>query len=222
MNGLKSLGLAWRERLWLWLPAVLFAALMLVLFMYYQASGMGAEVDLLEQRINSAAQREQQLNQQRQQLERLLADVELNRQRVVELYSDRLATQEERLTAVLAEVRRLATQAGMAPTSVSYPQESLEDFGLVQTAFVFSVEGSYADLRRFINSLELTPTFLTLESISLSGEAGSSRNLSISLRISTLFAADDAEYLETEYYDVGYLGAPGVPIETGDFQEGGT
>ena len=196
MNVRANLGRRWRERLWLWLPALIFFLLNVGLLVYYRASGIGAEVGLLEQRINAATQSEQRLLGQRDRLEGLVRKVESNRIRVVELYDDRLATQEERLTAVLAEVRRLATRAGMAPSAVSYPQQSIEDYGLIETSFVFNVEGTYADLRRFINSLELTPTFLTLERISLSGDGGSSASrLSIALRISTLFAADDADFL---------------------------
>lgn len=198
MKSLSNLGLAWRERLWLWLPALVFFALNVGFFAYYQWSGIGDQVGLLEERLETTSQTERRLAKERRQLEELVADVELNRQRVVDLYGKRLATQEERLTAILAEVRQLATRAGMAPSAVSYPQETIEGYGLLQTSFVFNVEGTYADLRRFINSLELTSSFLTLERIGLS-EGGSSSNnrLNISLRLSTLFADEDAEGLGT-------------------------
>lgn len=200
MNRRRDLALRWRERIWLWLPALVFALLNVTLLVYYQASGIGAEVGLLEQRINAATQREQRLAAQVAELTELAREVELNRRRVVELYDDRLATQAERLTAVIAEVRRLAKEAGMAPSAVSYPQQEIGDYGLIETSFVFNVEGSYADLRRFINSLELTPSFLTLERISLSGDDGSAaRRLNIALRISTLFAADDVDFLEADF-----------------------
>ncbi|MCB1057844.1 MAG: type 4a pilus biogenesis protein PilO [Acidobacteria bacterium] len=189
---------AWRERLWLWLPALLFLAVNIGFFAYYQLSGIGDEVGILERRLASTHNTEKQLAKERQQLESLLADVELNRQRVADLYGKRLSTQEERLTAILAEVRRLATRAGLAPSAVSYPQETIEDFGLLQTSFVFNVEGSYADLRRFINSLELTPSFLTLERIGLSEDGSSGARLKISLRLSTLFADEDSEILGDE------------------------
>ena len=50
---------------------------------------------------------------------------------------------------------------------------------------MFTVEGNYAQLRRLINQLETTDTFVALESISLS-EA--TPNLRIDLRLSTLFS----------------------------------
>ena len=57
----------------------------------------------------------------------------------------------------------------------------------------FSVDGDYAGLRRFINFLELSDLFLTLEEVSLSGRTGESNVLRISLRVSTLFLAGSPE-----------------------------
>jgi hypothetical protein len=72
---------------------------------------------------------------------------------------------------------------------VSYPTEPLEAYGLRRRAFVFSVQGTYPDLRKFINLLELSDTFLTLEQVTLSESSGGA--LGIQLRVSTLFATGE-------------------------------
>ena len=63
--------------------------------------------------------------------------------------------------------------------------------GLIQREIQFSVEGTYRQLRTFINFLELTDQFLTLRGVALS-EGGADR-LSIRLQLSTVFAAGAAE-----------------------------
>ena len=90
---------------------------------------------------------------------------------------------------MIREVKELASNSGLQPAeSISYPEESIEDYGLTKRSLVFSVQGSYAQLRRFINLLELSETFVVLEQINVSGV---SPNLTVSLRISTLFSGKD-------------------------------
>ena len=69
-----------------------------------------------------------------------------------------------------AEVKDLAKRAGLAPRSITYPEEQIQQYGLIKRSFIFSVEGTYADLRTFINLLELSDSFLTLEDASLAEE----------------------------------------------------
>ncbi len=56
------------------------------------------------------------------------------------------------------------------PRSITYPEEQIQQYGLIKRSFIFSVEGTYADLRKFINLLELSDSFLTLEDASLAEE----------------------------------------------------
>ena len=60
---------------------------------------------------------------------------------------------------------------------------------------MFTVEGNYTQLRRLINQLETTDTFVVLESISLS-EA--TPNLRIDLRLSTLFSDGESRATSQE------------------------
>ena len=128
-----------------------------------------------------------QLSEERERAERLVERLRDNQQRIEEFRDQRLATEAERLTQVIAEVKDLARRAGVEPSSVRYPEERLEGVGLSRRSIVFSVDGDYAGLRRFINFLELSDLFLTLEEVSLAGRSGDSNGLRISLQVSTLF-----------------------------------
>jgi len=65
----------------------------------------------------------------------------------------------------------------------------IREYGLVRRSFVFGVEGSYGALRQLVYLLELTPSFLTLESIRV-GEVGTGGQLRAELSLSTLFIAE--------------------------------
>lgn len=113
-----------------------------------------------------------------------------NRQRLATLYQERFGTERDRLTGALREVRELATRSGLEPRSITYPEETLAEYGLLRRSFVFSVEGGYPELRTFLHLLELSPSFLTLDRVQVNERGGG--GLGIALRLSTLFAAEPA------------------------------
>ena len=137
-----------------------------------------------------------QLSEERERTEQLVERLRDNQKNIEEFRSQRLATQAERLTKVIAEVKDLARRAKVEPSSIRYPEEKLDGVDLTRRSIVFSVDGDYGGLRRFINFLELSDMFLTLEEVSLTGRAGeSSSKLRISLQVSTLFLDTTAEAL---------------------------
>ena len=180
----------WRERWRTWVPALAFFLLNLAAALAYNLAGVGDQANLEQQRLASARQQETQLEKRHEQLRTQVEQALENRERIRRLYEDRLSTQSERLTRAIAELRELARRSGLVPNRVSYPEQELADFGLVEKSFVFSVSGSYAELRRLINALELTESFLTLEAIRLNS-GGEGQELGIALRLSTLFTDAD-------------------------------
>jgi Tfp pilus assembly protein PilO len=183
----------WRRHLRGWLPPLLvfLAALGSLLFYRLEFAGEArAGGRQLERRTSEVAQ----LTEERQRTEKLVERLRENQLRIEEFRSQRLATEAERLTLVIAEVKDLARRAEVEPSSIRYPEERLEGVGLTQRSIVFSVDGDYGGLRRFINFLELSDLFLTLEEVSLSGRSvGESSKLRISLQVSTLFLDDRDE-----------------------------
>jgi Type II secretion system (T2SS), protein M subtype b len=89
-----------------------------------------------------------------------------------------------------SEVRSLARKAGLEPRAFSYPEEDIDDYGLIKRSSIFSVEGTYPELRQFLYLLEASRSFLTVEEINLAGASGGGPELRIDIAISTLFARD--------------------------------
>ncbi len=188
---MKHPGDVWRKHLWLWLPALIFFSLNLLTWSYYHLGDFGNQVSQMEKRLESLKEQAAKLSVEESEGATLIERAATNRTRIETLYGQRLATQSERLTSVIAEVRDLARKAGLEPSSVSYPEQTLKSFGLERKEFVFSVTGTYSDLRKLINSLDLTDTFISLDEVGLSQDGGNSTRLQISLRLSTLFAAEE-------------------------------
>ena len=123
----------------------------------------------------------------------MLARVRTNEQQVEQLYAERLSTRSRRLTGITSEVKELAQRSGLVPQSLSYPEEDIEKFGLVKRSFDFSVQGTYAELRQFINLLEVSRSFLSIDEVTLTGDNTEGPELNISLSLSTLFAKESED-----------------------------
>lgn len=191
----------WRNRIGIWLPALVFFALNLTGWLIY-LSGFSGEAAAYRDQVNEAEERLATLTAQRQELEGILEKIDETQESIRGLYEEIFATERQRLTAAIREVRQMARDANLEPRQTNYPEETLEEYGLQERSFVFSVHGTYFDLRKLVNSLELSESFLTLEEVGLSGDASrGGPQLSISLRLSTLFAEPTA---------VEAQGAPGA------------
>ena len=183
----------WRLRIWFWIGVGL-CVINAGLLSTYRGVYAG-RFQALEDEIAEVGNLRTRTTQEMARREGQVATVEATRSRVASLYREGFATERERLTDLIREVKDLANRSGLHPGSISYPEEQLEQYGLVEKSLVFTVEGNYTQLRRLINQLETTDTFVVLESISLS-EA--SPNLRIDLRLSTLFSDGESRATSQE------------------------
>ena len=182
----------WRRHLRGWLPPLLVVLVGLAALLVYRLAFAG-EARAGGRQLERREAEVLRLTQERERTERLVDRLRANQESIERFRGERLATEAERLTRVIAEVKELAKRAGVEPSSIRYPQERLREVGLTRRSVSFSVDGDYAGLRRFINFLELSDMFLTLEEVSLAGRSGESNALRISLRVSTLFLAGSPE-----------------------------
>lgn len=180
---------SWRRLLGLWLPALLLVLANLAVLSTYRFL-LAGQAQLRTAKLERLGGELADLERGRDEVEALLAIAERNQQQVGELYDSWLSTQQKRLTRVLAEVRTLAQRAGVETSGFAYPEEVIEDFELVKRSIVFSVSGSYRQLRQFINLVELSDQFLILEEVRLSDRGNDTAEVKIDLRIATLFVVE--------------------------------
>ena len=183
----------WRLRLWVWLPALLFFLANAIAFVVYL--GFADRVAALNEDLETKQKQLAPKAGERQKLERLIQRSQRNEQEIRRLYDESFSTRSARLTRVHAEFRQLARTAGLDPRSITYDEEEIEDYGLIKRTFSFSVAGTYLELRKFINLLELSGSFLTLEEVTLAGEESEEggNELRMRLAISTLFAREPGD-----------------------------
>lgn len=155
-------------------------------------SNFAGESQGLSRRVEEKEQQVAAIERERLGLAAFVERAEVNHRLVEEFYHDRLATRRQRLTQVTEEIKSLARRAGLDPKAINYPESSVSDYALVERSFVFTVQGRYSALANFVNLLELSPSFLILERLELSGERDDPDEVRISLALSTLFARDEA------------------------------
>ncbi len=180
----------WRRHLLLWAVPVGFCVLNLLAYVIYQSAFAG-KVEGLERRYQQAVEQLEAIENERLVIQEFLETVESHRTEVQGLYRDRFQTESERFTRALQEIKSLAKRAGLEPSALSYPKQTFGEHRLVQRMIRFSVTGSYEQLRKFINFLELTDHFFTLQRVTLGdgGDGGGGKQLSINLEVSTIFSA---------------------------------
>jgi len=187
---MRSPGQIWRDRVWVWVPALIFFVANLVLLSTYRLRYAG-QVQSLDDRLHEQESQAKDLEKKRNERQGMLNQLQMNDAAVRQLYEQRFSTRRQRLVAATREVWEMATKAGLDPKSISYPEEEIQDFDLIKRSFVFSVSGTYQNLRRFVQQLEASPSFLTLEAISIGGDSDGPE-LRMDLTISTLFTKDPA------------------------------
>jgi Tfp pilus assembly protein PilO len=192
---MRNPGEIWRQRLWVWLPALLFFLANAAAFSVYRF-GYAGRVETLDERLHAQETEMKRLAAKRKEVETLVARVRTNNLQVQQLYSERLSTRSRRLTGITAEIKDVAAKAGLRPRAISYPEEEIEEHGLVKRSFSFTVEGTYSELRKFLNLLELSPSFLTVDEIALAGGGEEGPELRMDMTISTLFAKNPGAAVE--------------------------
>lgn len=181
----------WRQDLKVWLAPLVVLAVGATALTGYQVA-LADQAQSGEQGVSSRRGELEELVETRRELEEFADRVDENHRALVGFYNDRLGPEAERLTKTLSEVQDLARRAGLDPSAFSYPDDPLQSYGLVRRSIVFSVNGTYEELRRFVNFLELSDSFVTLEDVGLS-ERSSGAELRIALRLSVLFLAEGVD-----------------------------
>jgi Tfp pilus assembly protein PilO len=185
---MRAPGEIWRQRLWIWVPALLFFLANAGAFAVYKL-GYAGRIESLDDRLKELAQQHKETAGKSQQAATMITLVRTNEAQVEQLYIDRLSTRSQRLTTITTEVKKLAKEAGLQPKAFTYPEQEIEEYNLVKRSFVFSVEGTYAELRKFVSLIETSRSFLSIDEVTVVNSA-EGPELRIDLSLSTLFASD--------------------------------
>lgn len=187
----------WREkRVLLIVLGVLLAANTIFFFTYrvqYQS-----RLDELDARLEESDAAFRQAQAARVAAERQYQSYKKTQVDVAEVFNEHWSTQGERLTIMLAEVKRLAEASNLVPRTIAFDRKEVQKaatigrnaaprkpIGATEVGVGFAVEGTYEQARRLINLLELSRQFVIIDQISLQARDGQA--LTLSLHMKTLF-----------------------------------
>jgi hypothetical protein len=182
----------WREkRILLAVLGVVLVANTIFFFTYrvqYQS-----RLDALDARLETAALELAAPPNARIRAERTVASYRSSEADVMRVFNEHWSTQNERLTDLIIEVKRLAVASNLVPPTYSFDRgESRrvisgrrDTLGASEVGVAFVVNGTYAQVRRLINLLELSRQFVIIDTIGLN--AGDQESLTLNLHIKTLF-----------------------------------
>jgi Tfp pilus assembly protein PilO len=186
----------WREkRILLIVLGVLLAANTIFFFTYrvqYQS-----RLDELDERRSAAESELERARAGRIEAERQVRAYRQIEKDVQTVFTEHWSTQTARLTPLIAEVKRLAVASSMIPASYGFDraEAALEagrgrtkNVGATQVGISFAVEGTYPQVRRLINLLELSRQFVIVDQVALGSRDGD--HLILKLHLTTLFRED--------------------------------
>lgn len=178
----------WREKRFLLAVLGVLLAANTIFFFTYRLQYEERLKDLDDRRDQAEARLNAQHTARLQAERRLVAYRSISHD-VQDVYARQWSTENERLTALIAEVKRLAVASELVPKSISYTREPAKDIKARTAAetvtISFSVQGNYQQVRRLINLLELSRQFIIINQITLA--SAQDQLLTLNLQLKTLF-----------------------------------
>lgn len=189
----------WREKRVLLIVLGLLLAANVVYFFTYRIQ-FQHRVDAFDDRLAQAEAQYQRARAARVRTERTYQAYRQIERDARQVFEEHWSTQPKRFTLLVAEVKRLAGASNMTPPSYGFKAEGVvaeagarrkaAALGATEVSIGFTVAGTYEQVRRLINLLELSRQFVIIDQISLSNREGD--QLTLNLHLKTLFR-DEAD-----------------------------
>jgi hypothetical protein len=199
----------WREKRILLIILGLVLVANAVFFFTYRVQYQ-QRLDALEERRATATSQFEAARAARLRAEQQFASYRKIEVDVRRVYDQYWSTQNERLTPMIIEVKRLAVASGIVPSAINFSQQAIgasqittagttpaatpgrrrTPIGVNEVGIAFSVDGTYEQVRRLINLLELSQQFIIVRQLGLTSRDGQTLNLT--LHVKTLFRDPNA------------------------------
>ncbi|HEX8151746.1 MAG TPA: hypothetical protein VF698_01415, partial [Thermoanaerobaculia bacterium] len=193
-------GVIWREKQILLIVLGLLLIANTIFFFTYRVQ-FEERLRALDERLAASEQTLQSARNERLAAERQFASYRQVQKDVQEIYDRRWATQAERLTLMIGEVKRLAVASNLVPRTYAFTKSepiSVDNdrsaagrprgrgtLNANEVSITFTVSGTYEQVRRLINLLELSEQFVIVDQIGLTTSAEGA--LTVNLGVKTLF-----------------------------------
>lgn len=179
----------WREKKWLLVSLGAFLLANLLYFVTYRIRYEERVADL-DRRLEEAQDQLQKARSERAAAEQELLAYQDAVKDIEVVYADWWSTAERRLAPLIVEIWQLAARSDLRLRAINYDHtQQKSELGASFFGISFAVQGSYAQIRRLINLIEISRQFVVIDEISLSGDPAGSNPTQMNLRLKTLFRA---------------------------------
>ncbi|MFB3778673.1 MAG: type 4a pilus biogenesis protein PilO [Bryobacteraceae bacterium] len=152
----------------------------------------GGSPEQLQRQLADMRQEAGQREATVQRLAALVETVEKTRTGSNQFFAKYFLDRRTAYSTVLTELNALAEKSGVKPKDHSFSEEPIEGSDtLAMLSITGNYEGSYADLVEFVNGIDRSPRFLTIERLQ-AAPIQSQGTLSVNLRIN-VFVRGEAE-----------------------------
>jgi len=148
-----------------------------------------AQISNLQDRYGQLRSEVRAQKQQLQILHTRLARLQQGQKDLKHLYSQVLTPKRTGVTDIRLELETLLSSLQIQKQDFSYRYQIIKDMDLQQFTLGVPVQGSYRNIRQFINSIERSNHFLILERVNLSSEQ-SDQQLNLDFQLSTYLTLD--------------------------------
>lgn len=177
----------WREKRILLSTLGSLLVLNLLFFLTYRVRYQERVKDL-DARLASVEKRRDDVGRGTAELGQRLEGYRQTQAAIDSIYSETWSTQQRRITRLMSEINQLAAMSRLVPRTISYGQTAQKkELGTSSMKIAFGVQGSYQQIRRLINLLELSKEFVIIESIAINNVSPDSSLINLSLQLKTLF-----------------------------------
>jgi Tfp pilus assembly protein PilO len=152
------------------------------------AADLVAAAVLFSPLVGSAASRQIEMSQLSAELKKKTRDVEplrgvdkkivLAKGQINQFYKDRFAPRDSDLAA---ELGKLASETGVRILQAKYKQDDPTGAGIIPIEIEGNFSGDYLQLVRFINAIERSKQFFTVDSVGLAGESSGPVKLEVKM-----------------------------------------
>jgi Tfp pilus assembly protein PilO len=168
----------WKRRL---LPAFLALAALNLLVLAAWTAPRTLRLRNATARVEAARETLEEEQAQAEQVQERASAIDANARDLARFYETVVGTEQADLLPTLEEIEEMARAPGLSPGRRSFRRDEIEDVALERVSVVLPLEGSYEQLVGFLQEVERSPRFLTVDRISLRGEVDREATLQVEL-----------------------------------------
>ena len=132
-------------------------------------------------RVEAARETLEEGRAQAERVRERASAIDANARDLARFYETVVGTEQADLRPTLEDIEEMARAPGLSPGRRSFRRDEIEDVALERVSVVLPLEGSYEQLVGFLQEVERSPRFLTVDRISLRGEEDREATLQVEL-----------------------------------------